>query len=73
MKTYEDHWVAEICLPWSDLKIEGELPSKWRGNFTRTRPGKGMTFFEDQAWSPTLLDTSHVPERFGYLTIEAFE
>lgn len=70
---YDDHWVAEIRLPWSDLGVEGDLPAEWRGNFTRTRPGKGMTYFEDQAWSPTLLDTSHVPERFGYLTIEALE
>lgn len=70
----EDHWVAEVKLPWSDIPVGGKpLPAEWRANFNRTRPAKGTSYFEDQAWSPTLLDTSHVPERFGYLKIEAFE
>ena len=69
----EDRWVVELMLPWKDLAIKEPLPARWRANFNRTRPGKGNTAMEDQAWSPTLQSSSHVPERFGFLTIEAFK
>ena len=74
VKRRDDRWVVELALPWSDVSGGKEaLPAKWRANFTRSRPQKGYTDSEDQAWSPTLVNTSHVPERFGFLVIDAFK
>lgn len=73
VKRLEDRWLVEIALPWQDLAGDKPLPAEWRANFTRTRHSKGATYYEDQAWSATLGEDSHVPDRFGYITISALK
>ncbi|MFH1708657.1 MAG: carbohydrate-binding family 9-like protein [Planctomycetota bacterium] len=73
VKRLDDRWQVEICLPWADLDpADLPLPRQWRLNCTRGRPAREGGELEDQAWSPTLSTSSHVPDRFGHLTLEIF-
>jgi hypothetical protein len=73
-KKYKDKWTVEAMIPWKDLVKSGEKPSTlWRANFNRYRTAKQGSQDEDQAWSPTLENSNHVPSRFGHLTFKVFE
>ncbi|MCK6471902.1 MAG: carbohydrate-binding family 9-like protein [Planctomycetes bacterium] len=73
----KDAWLAVIEIPLKTLT--SETPAKkgeaWRLNVIRVRPkhegNKGQD--EETAWAPTGQSTSHVPERFGFAYLEAFE
>jgi hypothetical protein len=58
-------WTAALRIPFASIVAEAPEPgAEWRVNFTRIdRPRDGER--ELTAWSPTLLGTFHVVERFG--------
>ena len=63
-------WTVEIAIPFADLvKDTAKINKIWAANFNR------MAFLidgnEDTAWSPTGGTSSHVPDKFGALWIEA--
>ena len=62
----EDRWTVELFIPWSDLGGPPPPGARWGFDVGRKRPdrspGPSYTF-----WSPTLKETSHVPDRFGIL------
>jgi len=65
-------WHAEIALPWEDFASAPHLPPHpgdvWRVNLYRIDRYQGRQ--ELYAWSPTLCETFHVPQRFGKLRFE---
>lgn len=60
-------WSAEIAVPLNRIVGGKEIPTKWRANFNRARYASGVA--EDLAWAPTFSHTSHLPERFGHLSL----
>jgi hypothetical protein len=59
-----DGWRATLVIPFASLA--GTAQGAWRVNFTRIdRPRSAER--ELSAWSPTLLNTFHAPDRFGVL------
>jgi hypothetical protein len=60
-------WHAELSIPFTSLTPEiPEAGSVWRVNFARIDRPRGRER-ELSAWAPTLLDTFHAPEKFGFL------
>jgi hypothetical protein len=63
-------WNAILAIPFGSLASGAPGPgSEWRANFFRIDRPPGLPW-ELSAWSPTLCDTFHVPERFGHLRFE---
>lgn len=63
-------WTCEIALPFAELGLKsGDVPRVWAANFNRMARLTGGT--EDIAWSPTGSKISHVPEKFGWLWVDA--
>jgi hypothetical protein len=60
-------WTATLLIPFAAIVPQPPAPgSVWRANFLRIdRPGGAAR--ELSAWSPTGLNTFHVPYRFGFL------
>ncbi|MCK4244689.1 MAG: hypothetical protein KAX20_03590, partial [Candidatus Omnitrophica bacterium] len=56
----ENHWIAEMAIPFSNFKITPKVGSVWRANFCREE----KRLPEDTAWSPTLAGF-HTPSEFG--------
>lgn len=60
-------WTCEIIIPIASITNEPPKPGTvWRVNFLRIDRPKGMPR-ELSAWSPTLAETFHVANRFGFL------
>ncbi|MCK6472107.1 MAG: hypothetical protein L6R28_10205 [Planctomycetes bacterium] len=74
-------WLMEMRIPYVDLDIRaGKLNKVWSCNINRTarpepKPPLGIddVEIEDTAWSPTFTDSSHCPQMFGYLWLDAGE
>ncbi len=66
-------WIAEIRIPFSELSAKsGKLGQAWAVNFNRSaRNPDNPQIYEDTAWSPTFSASSHVPEMYGYLWLDA--
>lgn len=72
-------WLMEIRIPFADLDVRpGKMNKVWSFNLNRTarpepKPPLGINDveIEDTAWSPTYTDTSHRPQMFGYLWLDA--
>ncbi|MHA3773244.1 carbohydrate-binding family 9-like protein [Verrucomicrobiota bacterium sgz303538] len=63
----ERGWAAEMAIPFASLVAEPpRVGSRWRVNFFRIDRPEGRER-ELSAWSPTRLNTFHVPQRFGVL------
>jgi hypothetical protein len=62
-------WSVEMALPWADFATAPHQPPQpgdmWRFNLYRIDQFQGRV--ELYAWSPTLCDTFHQPQRFGEL------
>jgi hypothetical protein len=65
-------WTAEIRIPFSELFIEtGRVNPVWTVNITRiTYSFENKRNYEESAWSSTMANSSHLPEKFGYFVIE---
>ncbi len=64
-------WLAVVRVPLAALGVkEGEAPAIWRVNLYRVRPARGGATALDLAWSPTGSDQSHMPARFGLVSLE---
>ena len=59
-------WTVEMRIPWGALKAKPEAGTSWRLNLYRSDCA-GPAFL---AWNPVLVNTTHVPARFGYLRFE---
>lgn len=60
-------WTAALAIPFASLVSQPPSPgSIWRANFLRIDRPPGFPR-ELSAWSPTLRNTFHDPDRFGYL------
>jgi len=59
-------WAVEIAIPLGTMGVKGAPAREWRANFNRTRYAGGGS--EDLAWAPTHSSSSHVPDKFGYLS-----
>ena len=66
-------WVVELKIPLADLGcVKGSTKKVWTVNFTRSaRDMDDPDIAEDQAWSPTKTSTSHIPDMFGTLWLDA--
>jgi hypothetical protein len=66
-------WSVEMALPWADFATAPHQPPRvgdvWRLNLYRIDRYQGQQ--ELYAWSPTLCETFHVPQRFGELVFDA--
>jgi hypothetical protein len=66
----DQHWWADLAIPWKAIKPPGDLPSIWRANFYRIeRPRDAAPEFS--CWSPTLTEPAdfHRPAHFGSLVL----
>lgn len=64
-------WVAVIRVPLTALGIADDaVPELWRVNLHRGRPARADTAALDLAWSPTGSPSSHVPRRFGVVSLK---
>jgi hypothetical protein len=63
----EEGWKCELTIPFTAVCNEApHAGTIWRANFLRVdRPAHGPR--ELSAWSPTLSNTFHVAQRFGFL------
>jgi len=59
-------WTVELAVPLAKLTGGRPAPADWRANFNRARFAADLA--EDLAWSPTFTNSSHMPDRFGYLS-----
>ncbi len=72
-------WLMEIRIPFADLGVkQGKVNKIWSFNLNRTarpepKPPLGIddVEIEDTAWSPTYSSSSHRPQMFGYLWLDA--
>ncbi len=66
-------WIVEMKIPFADLGIKpDQLNRIWTFNMNRTAyDSTDPSKYEDTAWSPTHAKSSNVPQRFGYLLLEA--
>jgi len=64
-------WTCEIALPLEDAATAPHLPpqpgDRWRMNLFR---GEQKPFPAELAWSPTLQNDFHIPDRFGELVFQ---
>ncbi len=61
-------WTAEVAIPFDQLRPpQGKVNKVWRMNLTRFNLAPG----EDTSWCVLGDYNSHVPERFGYLWVDA--
>jgi hypothetical protein len=66
-------WVAAFQIPFASLGDCHPTRSPiWRGNFSRIDRPKDQPL-ELSAWSPTLVQSFHVPRRFGVLRFDQVE
>jgi hypothetical protein len=64
----DEGWSAEFLIPFAALTPDTpRTGSEWRVNFCRIDRPKGASYRELSAWSPTVMTTFHVPQRFGLL------
>jgi len=66
----DQHWWANLAIPWEAVKPPGDLPAIWRANFYRIeRPRDAAPEFS--CWSPTLIEPAdfHKPAHFGSLVL----
>jgi cellulose/xylan binding protein with CBM9 domain len=65
-KAGDDYWTCEIALPMEDIVTAPRRPpqpgDRWRMNLYRAEHLPNVALL---AWSPTLKNDFHVPERFG--------
>lgn len=65
-KTGDREWTCEIALPVEDIVTAPHLPpqpgDRWRMNLYR---GEQRPKAANLAWSPTMRDDFHIPQRFG--------
>jgi hypothetical protein len=65
-------WTCEIALPIEDIVTAPNLPplpgDRWRMNLYR---GEQLPKPANLAWSPTLQDDFHIPQRFGEIVFSA--
>ncbi|MCY3023508.1 MAG: PQQ-binding-like beta-propeller repeat protein [Planctomycetota bacterium] len=68
-------WIAEVKIPFKELELKGGKPSHvWSLNLNRSaRNPTDAQAVEDTAWSRTYSNSSHVPEMFGYMWLDALE
>ncbi len=68
-------WTMEIKIPFKELsKHKGSPGQVWSMNLNRSaRNPNNKNQVEDTAWSPTHDKSSHVPEMFGYLWVDALK
>lgn len=66
-------WILEARIPYASIGMaQGKLNKVWSFNLTRsTRNPQKKGSDEDTAWSPTGTDSSHTPEMFGRLWLDA--
>lgn len=66
-------WTVELQISLNDLALKGEkLANGWSLNLNRSaRKFDRPEECEDTAWSPTRGNSSHVPEMFGHLWLDA--
>ena len=67
-KSGDSEWTCEIAVPFEDVVTAKNLPPKpgdrWRMNLNRVEQRPKPLLL---AWSPTLKDDFHMPEKFGEL------
>jgi hypothetical protein len=65
-------WIVEVKIPFSELGVKaGAINRIWSFNVARTaRDPARRGWTEESAWSPTGVESTHVPEMFGYLWME---
>lgn len=65
-------WIAEVKIPFKELGLEaGAINKIWSFNIARTaRDPARRGWTEESAWSPTGVESTHVPKMFGYLWME---
>ena len=61
-KSYADHWVVEIKIPFSTLTFPKEKNQIWRVQFFRVRPRKDLELYY---WFPMGNDFSHTLDHMG--------
>ncbi|PCJ57371.1 MAG: hypothetical protein COA79_16010 [Planctomycetota bacterium] len=68
-----DAWTIEVKIPFKSLNITpGNVKKLWSVNFNRSaRDTNDAKKYEDTAWSPTGTDSSHLPDMFGYMWLNA--
>jgi hypothetical protein len=60
-------WTAEFLIPFASMTMQApKVGAEWRANFYRIDRPRDRNR-ELTAWSPTMLRTFHVPQRFGIL------
>jgi len=67
-------WIAEVRIPLRQLNLKpGSIGHVWSINLNRSaRDPNDPQSCEDTAWSPTGGSSSHVPEMFGHMWLDAF-
>ena len=65
-------WIAEVKIPFKEFGLPaGQIGHVWSVNFNRSARDAATQACEDIAWSPTYCASSHVPECYGYLWLDA--
>jgi hypothetical protein len=72
-RVYKDKWTVETKIPFSELGLKkGSINKVWSVNVSRSaKDPDNPLLFEDTAWSPTGSSSIHIPEKMGYIWLEA--